>query len=427
MAFAIGRRLLLLVAAAATALALLGQGAQAQTTIRFMGWVGLFDFQKAGWDRIVADFQAANPGVRVEYVGTPFEETLNQLTVAIVGHNAPDIMQIQSVWVPQLQGIGGLAALDALMPAADLAQYPALDAVSANGHPYALPWIPGPIVMAYNRNLLRQAGLDPDHPPTTWPALTEAMRRICALPPRDGNRIYGAALRTSRNPNSAQWAIPVIWGFGGDIVNAQGRIDVTSDGTVRAFEWYHDIVSSNCSPAAFGIQESRNVFAQGNAGFVFEGPWIRGLVNSLSGGHLRVAPDGDVWVAPMPAGPDGRVRQIANSNMLAVSEQSRNKELAMRFVRFILENRPTVEYFAQTSEQLTTGRMDVLTSGAFATDPYAQIFVRSLASSDAVPIRHPRWNAMMDALAPALQNVIAGQPARPELDRAAREIQRLMR
>jgi hypothetical protein len=34
---------------------------------------------------------------------------------------------------------------------------------------------------------------------------------------------------------------------------------------------------------------------------------------------------------------------------------------------------------------------------------------------------------MMDALAPALQNVIAGQPARPELDRAAREIQRLMR
>jgi maltose-binding protein MalE len=128
----------------------------------------------------------------------------------------------------------------------------------------------------------------------------------------------------------------------------------------------------------------------------------------------------------MPAGPDGRVRQIANSNMLAISEQSQNKQLAARFVRFILENRPTVEYFAQTSEQLTTGRIDILSSGAFASDPYVQIFVRSLAFSDAVPIRHPRWNAMMDALAPALQNVIAGSPARPELDRAARDIQRLM-
>src|SRR5262249_7013661 len=158
MILANARRLIALLVVGAT-LTLAGHDASAQTTIRFMGWVGLFDFQEAGWERIVADFQAANPGVRVEYVGTPFEETLNQLTVAIVGHNPPDVMQLQSVWVPQLQGIGGLAALDALIPAADLAQYPALDAVSTNGHPYALPWIPGPIVMAYNRNLLRQAGL----------------------------------------------------------------------------------------------------------------------------------------------------------------------------------------------------------------------------------------------------------------------------
>jgi ABC-type glycerol-3-phosphate transport system substrate-binding protein len=426
MTLANARRLLALLAVG-IALAIGGHGASAQTTIRFMGWVGLFDFQKAGWERIVADFQAANPGVRIEYVGTPFAETLNQLTIAIVGRNAPDVMQVQSVWVPQLQGIGGLAALDALIPAADLAQYPALEPVSANGHPYALPWIPGPIVMAYNRNLLRQAGLDPDRPPATWPALTEAMRRVCALPPRDGNRIYGAALRTSRNPNSAQWAIPVIWGFGGDIVNAQGRVDVTSDGTVRAFEWYREVVLLELQPRGVRDRGKPQRLRARQRRLRVRGP-LDPRPDQFDVGRTPARSTGRRHLGGTDAGrPDGRVRQIANSNMLAVSEQSQHKELAARFVRFILENRPTVEYFAETSQQLTTGRMDVLTSGSFANDPYAQIFVRSLAFSDAVPIRHPRWNAMMDVLAPALQNVIAGNPARPELERAARDIQRLVR
>jgi ABC-type glycerol-3-phosphate transport system substrate-binding protein len=57
-------------------------------------------------------FPAANPDIKIDYIGTPFEETLNQDMVAILGHNAPDVFQISSGWVPQLQGIGGLAPLD---------------------------------------------------------------------------------------------------------------------------------------------------------------------------------------------------------------------------------------------------------------------------------------------------------------------------
>ncbi len=83
-------------------------------TIKLMGWVGLFDFQKPGWERIVGEFERQNPGVTIEYIGTPFEETLNQATIAIVGGNAPDIIQISSGWVPQLQAIGALEPLDNL-------------------------------------------------------------------------------------------------------------------------------------------------------------------------------------------------------------------------------------------------------------------------------------------------------------------------
>ena len=402
--------------------------AAAETTLKFMGWVALFDFQKAGWSRIVEDFQMANPEIKIAYIGTPFEETLNQDMVAILGHNAPDVFQISSGWVPQLQGIGGLAPLDGLFSADELAEFPKsmIESTSVDGKPYSLPWLPGPIVLTYNRTLMKEVGLDPDKPPKTWPELTAAAKKICALPQRYGGKVYGIALRSARHFNSAQWAIPVIWGFGGHVVDADGKVDVDNPGAVAAFEWYRDMIGSGCSPDSFDIQETRNIFSQGRAGFIFEGPWVRGLVNNLSGGKLKVAPDGDVWVAPMPADPDGKVRAIANSNELAVSAQSRQKEAAAKFVRFILGNQPTVEYFYETSQQLTTGRLDILRSGKMGQDSYVQAFVAVLPESDGVPIKSPKWIAALDILAPALQSVIKGADAKSELKQATRDIQRAL-
>jgi multiple sugar transport system substrate-binding protein len=400
----------------------------AETTIKFMGWIALFDFQKAGWNRIVEDFQKANPDIKIDYIGTPFEETLNQAMVAILGRNAPDIFQVSSGWIPQLQGIGGLEPLNGLFSADELAQFPErmIESTSITGKVYSLPWLPGPIVLTYNRTLMKEAGLDPDKPPKTWLELTEAAKKICALGDRNGGKVYGIALRSARHSNSAHWAIPVIWGFGGHVVDADGKFDIDNPGAVAAFEWYRDMNGSGCSPDGFNIQESRNIFSQGRAGFVFEGPWVRGLISNLSGGKLKVAPDGDIWIAPMPAGPDGKVRSIANSNELSISAQSQRKEAAAKFVRFILGDRAAVEYFYETSQQLTTGRLDILRSGKMGQDPYVQAFVAVLPESEGVPIKNPKWISALDILAPALQSVIKGADARSELKEANSEILRML-
>src|SRR6056297_840115 len=73
------------------------------------GWIGLFEFQRPGWERIVSEFEAQNPGVTINYIATPFEDALNQATVAIMGNNAPDVLQVINGWVPQLQAMGALA------------------------------------------------------------------------------------------------------------------------------------------------------------------------------------------------------------------------------------------------------------------------------------------------------------------------------
>lgn len=409
------------------AAALLASAPARAENLKVMGWVALFDFQKAGWERIVRDFEAQNPGVKIEYIGTPFEDTINQATIAITGNNAPDIIQVSSAWVPQLHSLRGLEPLGAHIPAAEIALFPkgSIDAVTFDGQVLALPWIPGPIMVGYNRTLMKDAGLDPDKPPKTWDEFTSAVDRICALGERSGGKVYGVALRSARHPNSAHWAIPIIWANGGDIVDASGKVKFNTDATKKALAWYRDVIARKCSPEFFGIQESRNVFGQGRAGFIFEGPWLRGLIDKLSEGKLKVAADGQVWIAPMPASADGRVRQIENANMLVMTRQAKNKPLAAKFIQFVLGNQATVEYYYETSAQLTTGRLDILKSGKMGQDAYGQTFVNALPISNPVPIRHPQWNAMMDAVAPAMQTIIQGGDAAAELAKADRAIARI--
>ena len=411
------------------ALSLSSLGVAQDTTLRFMGWVGLFDFQVPAWNYMIDEFEQQNPGVEIEYIGTPFEETLNQASVTILGNNAPDIIQSVAGWVPQLNGMGALASLGTYFDSDFLSDIPStsLESVTFDGELKAMPWVPAPIVMTYNRNLLEEAGLDPNDPPSTWSEFTEAVDAVCALPERaDGGSVYGVSLRTARHPNSGHWSLPVIWGFGGDVINEEGSVVVDEQGAVDAYQWYQDVVTSGCSPEAFGVQESRNVFAQGRAGFIFEGPWIRGLVDSLSEGRMEVAPEGDVWIAPMPANANGERRMIANSHVLVVTEQSQNKEIAAAFVEFITSDNEAVQRYFEVTDQLSTAHLDLLNSGAMGESAYIQTFVEALPNAVSVPIKHPQWDAMTDALAVALQRSILGQDVEQALDQAAQDIEEIV-
>jgi ABC-type glycerol-3-phosphate transport system substrate-binding protein len=44
--------------------------AQAETTVTFMGWVNMFDFQKPGWARIIENFGKAHPDIKISYIGS---------------------------------------------------------------------------------------------------------------------------------------------------------------------------------------------------------------------------------------------------------------------------------------------------------------------------------------------------------------------
>jgi lactose/L-arabinose transport system substrate-binding protein len=88
--------------------------------------------------------------------------------------DVPDIFQQNAPTVPQLIDQGILAPLDTLInPHQDVFSADLLAALSANGHPYALPWRPNTGMLFYRRDLLANAGIDPASL-TTWDAYMAA-------------------------------------------------------------------------------------------------------------------------------------------------------------------------------------------------------------------------------------------------------------
>jgi ABC-type glycerol-3-phosphate transport system substrate-binding protein len=407
-------------------------GAQAEDapvrTLRVMGFQPTFVQFRDGWAYIIKEFEKQNPGVKIEDIATAFDQTLNQVTASVLGGNAPDVIDVNAIWMAQLLSIGALAPLDQYVPADELKLFPrhVLEDLTFDGHVRGLALNAGPIIMMYNRDLLKEAGLDPNKPPKTWPEFKEAVAKICALPPREGGKTYGVALRTERLPIAAQWTIPIIWANGGDIVDSSGQLTLNTPAAVAAFDWYKDVVGKDCSPANATVADTRNLFAQGRAGFVFEGPWIKGLIDALSGKKMKVAADGNIWGAPMPADSSGRVRELANHSVLAMTAQAKDKELAAKFIRFAVGDRDAVEFSFSASGVISTSRLDLLTSGKQGADPFSQLFVPALDSAIGVPLRNPRWAAAMDPITVALQKVIQGGDSATELGQAEREARRLL-
>ena len=420
----------------AAAMALLGAFATyapaAAETIKVMTFAGIVDYQKEGWNRILEEFAKAHPDIEVDVVAVPYAEIVNQSTVQILGGNAPDVIHGVMSWIPQwnaLQG-GGLADLAQFIDAETIEGFPEVQRTAAtyDDKLLGLVWLPGPIMMYVNRNLWNEAGVDPDTWSGDWNDFAEVIKKVCALPDRNGGKTYGIGLRSSRTANSGQWMVPVIYGYGGDLVDAEGKIDITNQGVVEAYQFYQDMVTSGCSPEGATHNDTRNLFSQGNVGVIFEGPWGRGFINSLSGDKLKVAADGDVWVYPMPAMPDCTIRQMANDNVLVLTEASEAKEAAATFIDFVLTNEPTVAYYAETSDQVVTGYSPILeNSPVFRDDQMVQVFVEWMPVSNSVPLKHPKWDAVADLIAVNMQKVIQGADPATELARAQREAERLLR
>jgi len=143
-------------------------------------------------------------------------------------------------------------------------------------------------VMYYNKDMFRAAGLDPEDPPRTWDAVTEAAETLTL---RDGDEVTQWGLTTP--PQWVRWAMTRQAG-GGWVDPADNSVLIDKPDSVRAYQYAADWVNEHdvaSLEAALDEDVADQYFDTGRAAIEF---------NSTGGltGNLQLP--FDLGVAPLP-------------------------------------------------------------------------------------------------------------------------------
>ncbi|MCG3158119.1 MAG: sn-glycerol-3-phosphate-binding periplasmic protein UgpB [bacterium] len=293
-------------------------------------------------EELIKKFEAEHPEIKIKAQYVPTGDVLVQkLITAIQSQTAPDISWIHADFLDKLvearaiyrteefiKGANGLTAeeINDIFP-------PLLQAASWRDTLYAMPMEATSLALLYNKELFRQAGLDPNHPPQDWDELREFAKKLTVDKDGDGkfdqHGFLVPVFPASGDLNIwmiLQWT-PFLWQAGGYEINLeQTAVLFNSEAGVQALTLWKNMYDE-LGMRKFSMAHDM-AFASQHLAMVLDGPW------NLP--RYREMKNVDWAVAPLPAGPAKRATYLAGEH-LAIFRQSRHPQAAWTFVKWILQ------------------------------------------------------------------------------------------
>jgi multiple sugar transport system substrate-binding protein len=128
--------------------------------------------EEIAWGKqMVEAWNADHPDEKVTAQEIPAGKTSEEVIgAAITAGNAPCLVfNTSPAAVPQFQKQGGLVALDSFDGGTDYVESRSGDVAqqyqSPDGQYYQIPWKSNPVMIFYNKDILKKAGVDPENPP----------------------------------------------------------------------------------------------------------------------------------------------------------------------------------------------------------------------------------------------------------------------
>ncbi len=314
-----------------------------QITLSF--WHSMGDYAKLPLDQLIEEFNRTNPGIRVRanYQGT-YDETVTKMKSALLVGAGPDLAMVN------IEHIQIFTQDEALMSLEDLVERdPELfpedfvdefwQTIIRDGTPYAIPFNISVLMLYYNRDLFRQAGLDPDRPPQTWDELEEMAHKLTVVDARRGRTVqYG--LLWGVDPMFYQFE-PLVWQNSGDIFNEDmTRCLLDSEEAIDALKRWASWFDMGLSPRDLTIEEGIQSFLMG-----------RIAMGTVSSAGIRYGLENLPWelgVAMLPGNKE-KATTLGGGSLAIMSHVSDEKsEAAWTFVKWMVEEKNTLTWYERT-------------------------------------------------------------------------------
>jgi multiple sugar transport system substrate-binding protein len=303
-----------------------------RTTMVWNMWSGS-TAEVDAWNHLSQMVTAKHPDVALDFQTSSFSDYWTKLAAQASGGDAGCILGVQSYRAPSISQL--LVPLDDMLAGAGIAAAdfdPAIwKALQVDGQQLAVPYDFGPLLMFYNADRFREAGVP--IPTTSWTVedfLTAA--KTLTSGGKHGFAVYPTI------DSVIPWSLSL---EGTSPLNAQGELDLTQEGFVKAVQWYADLVNKlGVAPQVAASNDptpALSSFISGGSAMVTDGPWQ--LVNVMDQAQFEVG------VAPIPAGPSGSHSQVAGSGF-GISQTCPDPDKALQAIA-VLTGPEALQYLAE--------------------------------------------------------------------------------
>jgi len=305
--------------------------AQEKITITFANWAAAEGTTKPGIEKVIADFEAANPDIDIVSEAISFSEIARQLVLRARSGNPPDVAQIAGNDTVLLGSTGALEPLDSYVSdelAANLKSGADAGLRDKDGSLFAFPWNQSPAGFWYNKKIMEQAGLDPENPPRTIDELNEALAAIKSSQPD----VIPLAIDTTNRPFALSSNWPWMQSFGAVPVG-EGATGAESEEMTAYLNWMREIAQAGYIDPGRRIGEFRPLAAQGNVAFIWDQVLLKGVMQAASG--MSDEEFYETWgVTTLPVG-GGKATTFEGGHQLIMFSASKNKEAAWKFIEYL--------------------------------------------------------------------------------------------
>ena len=281
---------------------------------------------------VIKAFEKAHAGTKVKWIDDPGDATFGQRTVADAqACTLPDVLNVDSPTATALTKAGYLLDLGVKDPDAAKPFVPAFwksstmkDSSGASVHS-VLPWYTGGVLLTYNTDLLKKAGIDPAKPPTTMFGLFADYEKIA-------KKADGKYFATMANP---VWRIPADWDqMNIKTLSADGKSAVFADDprTAQWVAWMAKLYKAGAMPkdSLSSNNDPSTLYSQGKVAYGSTNPsFVRFVKQNSPSIYAKTA------VGQQPF--DALGHTTAAPQYIATAATSKNAPTALAFAEFLTD------------------------------------------------------------------------------------------
>ncbi|MDR2477344.1 MAG: extracellular solute-binding protein [Treponema sp.] len=302
-------------------------GSDGKTLVRFFTWWG--DAEKIFGEALVREFEAAHPNIKVEQTYVPYNDFHSKINTMVAANNTPDVYILNEFLINEWgeKGVG-----------ADLLPYYQKVGINpgnfflkqylftTGGKIWGVGSNPATIVLYYNKDMLRKAGITfpPESvtSPWTWQQFVDAAKKLTKDssgkgPDESGFNYQNVTQWGTLMPTNWLYWAALLYGAQTSIVNTDGTgLEMSKPEGARIIQAIADLSAVDCAAPSHAM-------AQGSAFTNFPTLLMNGQLGMFIGGTFMsgefINEKFDVGIAQIPSftGKGGNMTWSAGFQMRA--------------------------------------------------------------------------------------------------------------